>query len=88
VGICVLDAPICVSPKEAAYVSIVSTGLSRIERKRVVRAKEAARLRGESVDSVRRHLRGKEVQLGDRNVGFRLEDVLQLPPEEGEENVA
>ena len=52
-----------------------------LERKRIVRAKQAAELRGESLDSVKRHLRGREVQLGERAVGYRLEDVLQLPPE-------
>jgi hypothetical protein len=53
-----------------------------LERKRFVRRKKAAELRGESVDSVKRHLAGKEVQLGDRTIGYRLEDVLQLPSEE------
>jgi hypothetical protein len=57
------------------------TLIPALERKRIVRTREAARLRNESEDSVKRHLRGKEVQLGDRNVGYRLEDVLQLPPE-------
>jgi hypothetical protein len=52
-----------------------------LERKRIVRRKRAAELRGESEDSVRRHLAGKEIQLGDRTVGYRLEDVLQLPSE-------
>jgi hypothetical protein len=54
--------------------------ISPLERKRIVRRKQAAQLRGESEDSVRRHLAGKEVQLGDRTVGYRIEDVLQLPP--------
>jgi hypothetical protein len=55
---------------------------ARMERKRIVRLRKAAELRDESEDSVRRHLRGKEIQLGDRNIGFRLEDVLDLPPED------
>jgi hypothetical protein len=55
--------------------------LTSIERLRVVRAPEAAALRGESLDSVKRHLKGKAVKLGPRNVGYRLQDVLQLPPE-------
>lgn len=53
---------------------------SALEGKRIVRLSKAAELRGESVDSTRRHLRGKEVQLGPRNIGFRVEDVLQLKP--------
>jgi hypothetical protein len=55
--------------------------LSAIERKRIVRPKEAAELRGESLDSVRRHLKGKEIRLGPRTTGYRLGDVLVLPPE-------
>ena len=52
-----------------------------MERKRIVRLKQAAELRGESENSVERYLGTKKVRLGDRNVGYRLEDVLQLPPE-------
>jgi hypothetical protein len=52
-----------------------------MERKRIVRRKKAAELRDQSEDSVARHLRGKEVRMGDRTVGYRLEDVLELPPE-------
>jgi hypothetical protein len=53
-----------------------------LERKRIVRTKQAAALRGESEDSVKRHLQGKEIRLGQRTIGYRLEDVLALPPEE------
>ena len=55
--------------------------LSALDRLRIVRVAEAAKLRGESPYTVRRHLRGKEVRLGPRAVGFRLGDVLALPPE-------
>jgi hypothetical protein len=51
------------------------------ERKRLVRPDQAAELRGESVDSLERHLGHKKIKLGDRSVAYRLEDVLQLPPE-------
>ena len=54
---------------------------ARMERKRLIRPKQAAHLRAESEDSVKRHLAGKEVQLGARTVAYRQEDVLQLPPE-------
>jgi hypothetical protein len=57
----------------------IPTGL--VERKRIVRRREAARLRSESQDATARHLKGKEVQLGPRAIGYRLEDVLQLEPE-------
>jgi hypothetical protein len=57
------------------------TALTPIERKRIVRRKQAAELRGESEDSVARNLRGKEIRLGPRAIGYRLEDVLQLEPE-------
>jgi hypothetical protein len=57
------------------------TDLTAIERKRIIRRKQAAALRGESEDSVARNLRGKEVRLGARSVGYRVEDVLQLEPE-------
>jgi hypothetical protein len=53
-----------------------------LERKRIVRLAQAAKLRNESEDSVKRHLKGKEVQLGPRAIGYRLENVLELPPEE------
>jgi hypothetical protein len=55
-----------------------------LNRKCIVRRKQAAQLRGESEDSVKRHLAGKEVRLGERAIGYRLEDVLQLPPEPSE----
>jgi predicted DNA-binding transcriptional regulator AlpA len=53
-------------------------GLTAIERRRIVRAKEAAELRGASEDSIRRHLRDKAIQLGPRSVGYRVADVLEL----------
>jgi hypothetical protein len=59
----------------------IPTGTTLVERKRIVRRKQAAALRGESEDAVARHLKGKEVQLGPRAIGYRLEDVLQLEPE-------
>jgi hypothetical protein len=54
----------------------------KLERKRIVKSRVAAALRGESTDSVDRHLADKRVQLGPRNYGYRLEDVLQLPPDD------
>ena len=61
--------------------------LTAIERRRIVRAKEAAELRGVSEDSIRRHLRDKAIQLGPRSIGYRVADVLALaepPPLEHE----
>jgi hypothetical protein len=55
---------------------------ARLERKKIVRPKQAAEMRGQSVDSVKRHLAGKEIQLGPRTIGYRIEDVLELPPED------
>jgi hypothetical protein len=54
----------------------------KLERKRIVKPRVAAELRNESEDSVNRHLVDKRVQLGPRNFGYRIEDVLQLPPED------
>jgi hypothetical protein len=45
------------------------------ERRRVVSLQEAARLRGESVDYLRDHLRDKFVKRG-RYFGMRLADVF------------
>ena len=45
------------------------------ERKRIVSLQEAARLRGESTDYLRKHLRDKFVKRG-RYFGMRLEDVF------------
>jgi hypothetical protein len=59
----------------------IPTSTTLIARKQIVRRKRAAELRGESEDAVARHLKGKEIQLGPRAIGYRLEDVLQLPPE-------
>ena len=52
--------------------------LTALERRRIVRAKEAAELRGVSPNSIRRHLKDKAIQLGPRSVGYRIADVLEL----------
>ena len=55
-----------------------SDALTPIDRNRILRVGEAAKLRGVSPDSVRRHLKDRAIQLGPRTVGYRLCDVLAL----------
>lgn len=52
--------------------------LSPIERERIVSLQEAARLRGTSVDSVKRHLGAHILVLGPRRKGIRLKHALAL----------
>jgi predicted DNA-binding transcriptional regulator AlpA len=59
-------------------IQIIKKDLTAVDRKRLVRAAEAARLRGTSEDTVRRQLAKKAIKLGRRSVGYRLEDVLAL----------
>ena len=51
-----------------------------VDRLRLVRPAEAARLRGVGVTTVRRQLRDKAVRLGEKSIAYRLHDVLELPP--------
>lgn len=52
--------------------------LAGIEGQRVVPLKEAARLSGVSVDTLRKHFRGLIVRVGPKRVGMRLVDVIGL----------
>jgi predicted DNA-binding transcriptional regulator AlpA len=58
--------------------STKNDALSAIDRNRILRVGEAAKLRGVSPDSVRRHLKDKAIKLGPRSTGYRLCDVLAL----------
>jgi hypothetical protein len=51
-----------------------------LERKRLVPLRRAAELRGQSIDSTKRHLKDKIIHLGPRSPAVRLEDALELPP--------
>ena len=49
-----------------------------IELQRIVDLKEASRLSGLSVDSIKRHHADKIIDLSPRRVGMRLRDALML----------
>jgi hypothetical protein len=49
-----------------------------IEAQRIVPLKEASRLAGVSVDTLRKHYRNLIVRVGPKRVGMRLGDVLGL----------
>jgi hypothetical protein len=53
--------------------------LSFLERNRIVSLKEAAKLRGTSVDTLRRNESHKFVKIGSRLLGMRVGDALMLP---------
>ena len=53
--------------------------LSFLERNRIVTLKEAAKLRGTSVDTLRRNESHKFVKIGSRLLGMRVSDALMLP---------
>ena len=50
----------------------------RLESERIVSLKEAAQLRGVSVDTLKRNDRDKIIKLSKRRLGVKLKDVLQL----------
>jgi hypothetical protein len=52
--------------------------LAGIEGQRIVPLKEASRLAGVSVDTLRKHYRNLIVRVGPKRVGMRLGDVLSL----------
>jgi hypothetical protein len=56
----------------------LAESLGAVERHRLVRPSEAARLRGVGVTTVRRQLRDKVVRLGEKSIAYRLSDVLAL----------
>jgi hypothetical protein len=49
-----------------------------LELKRIVDLKEASRLSGLSVDSIKRHYRQKIIELSPRRLGMRVGDALML----------
>jgi hypothetical protein len=49
-----------------------------IELERIISIDEAARLRGVSTDTLRRHDRDKFIQLSPRRLGMRVRDALGL----------
>lgn len=53
-----------------------------LELKRIVDLKEASRLSGLSVDSIKRHYRQQIIELSPRRLGMRVGDALMLgqPP--------
>lgn len=53
-------------------------GLSAIERERIVSLPEAARLRGCSIDTLKRNDANKIIRLSPRRVGMRVRDALNL----------
>ena len=52
--------------------------LAGIEAQRVVPLKEASRLAGVSIDTLRKHYRNLIVRVGPKRVGMRLGDVLGI----------
>jgi hypothetical protein len=58
--------------------SIKPLELSPLELERIVSLDEAARLRGVSADTLRRHDRDKFIQLSPRRLGMRVRDALGL----------
>jgi hypothetical protein len=52
--------------------------LKWIELQRIAPLSEAARLSGLSIDSLKRHYRGKFIQLSERRFGMRVADALML----------
>jgi hypothetical protein len=52
-----------------------------IELQRIVDLKEASRLSGLSIDSLKRHYRSKFVRLSERRFGMRVADALMLADE-------
>lgn len=56
----------------------------KLENSRLVSLREAARLRGVSVDTLKRNHGDKIVRLSKRQLGMQLKDALQLGDEEGE----
>jgi hypothetical protein len=54
--------------------------LTAIELHRIVSLKEAARLRGESQDNLKRHNKDKIVRLSTRRLGMKLGHALMLLP--------
>ena len=53
-----------------------------VEMKRIVGLAEAARLRGVSVDTLRRTQRHKFIKISARRLGMRVEDALALDEEQ------
>jgi hypothetical protein len=56
--------------------------LTTLERKRIATMREAEYLSGMSADTLRRLYPSKVLQLGPRRQGMRVEDALQLAPED------
>jgi hypothetical protein len=52
--------------------------LAGIEAQRIISLKEASRLAGVSVDTLRKHYHNLIVRVGPKRVGMRLSDVLSL----------
>jgi hypothetical protein len=52
--------------------------LAGVEGQRIVSLKEASRLAGVSVDTLRKHYKALIVRVGPKRVGMRLNDVLSL----------
>ena len=52
--------------------------LAGIEGQRIVPLKEASRLAGVSVDTLRKHYRALIVRVGPKRVGMRLVDVISI----------
>jgi hypothetical protein len=65
-------------PQERPMASKLSDDLelSPLERERIVSLAEAARLRGVSEDTLRRHNSDKIIQLSPRRQGMRVRDAL------------
>jgi hypothetical protein len=61
---------------ERGQSSSPSPGISSVELRRVVPLREAARLRGISIDTLRRHHRHLFVRVSPGRIGMRLADVL------------
>ncbi|MGA7449913.1 MAG: hypothetical protein WBW73_01080 [Rhodoplanes sp.] len=52
--------------------------LAPLEALRIVRLKEAARLSGVSVETLKRRHRAKIIEISPRALGMRVKDALQL----------
>jgi hypothetical protein len=57
------------------------TSADWIELRRIIDLKEASRLSGLSIDSLKRHHRSKFIQLSERRCGMRIADALMLSAE-------
>lgn len=53
---------------------------SKLELERIVSLREAATLRGCSIDSIKRNDADKIITISPRRRGMRLRDALMLPP--------